>query len=323
MAVSSFLIDKLLTVNPVSLLSTIGLIVLTFIALKLLIVVNDFIKVRAQLRCVPGPEMSGVFGDARLVWDFKLNKPSGTAIFSVGKQLADKFRSSGFFKVRGGNQHLVVVHQAEHFEKILSKSSMVEKGDMYRDGGHDWLGDGLLTSNGDLWRIHRLLLNNAFHTQIIDNSIVAINERSMVLRDKLFSKDVNEDTSKYLYLGMFDILMETAMGVKLDVINNPDLNYVVEMHRLTELLVEKLTNPFYAVSKLLFYLSSDGREYRKCIRNMHSFTGGLIKKRILEISSGKTDENENTIKKSKKRLAFLDLVLDLHFKGHLTEREVR
>lgn len=61
----------------------------------------------------------------------------------------------------------VVLFEPADIQVVLSSSKHLEKTHFYRML-HNFIGDGLITSDGDRWKIHRKILQPAFHLQILD-----------------------------------------------------------------------------------------------------------------------------------------------------------
>ena len=71
-----------------------------------------------------------------------------------------------------------------NFQAILSSKSSVDKSAEYRFL-RPWLGLGLLTSNGSLWKSRRRMLTPAFHFKILEDFAPVMNEQSNILVNNL------------------------------------------------------------------------------------------------------------------------------------------
>jgi cytochrome P450 len=71
----------------------------------------------------------------------------------------------------------------------------------------DWLGKGLLTSTGPLWRNRRKLLTPAFHFKILEDFLPIFNEQSDVL-----VKVLREATDKE-FIDIFDVIIPCTLDV--------------------------------------------------------------------------------------------------------------
>ncbi len=71
----------------------------------------------------------------------------------------------------------------------------------------DWLGKGLLTSTGPLWRSRRKLLTPTFHFKILEDFMPIFNEQSDVL-----VKVLREATDKE-FINIFDVIIPCTLDV--------------------------------------------------------------------------------------------------------------
>ena len=248
-------------------------------------------------------------------------------------RLAKEYHKERIYRLRFGFKHEVYLFTAENIEAVLSKSSLIDKSVDY-DILKKWLGNSLLTSSGNEWRQRRKILTPTFHFKILEDFIPLINEHSIVLCNKLIAKSDDEDISSYLSSCTLDIIMETAMGVKLNAQTQEDVPYVTALHRFGEIFAERSTAPWMWYP-ILFDNSRIGKEFYAQIKILHEFTRSVVRKRKEELIGPKNglSDPENRSNglygdlnaQKKQRLALLDLLLEMHLNDpkSLSEEAIR
>ncbi|OXA37578.1 Cytochrome P450 4C1 [Folsomia candida] len=113
-----------------------------------------------------------------------------------------------------GSKPYVMIVDAEGTQKILSSTKYIEKGLDYKKV--KWLlGEGLVTSNGHVWREDRKLLSPAFKYQSFDGFLAHFNNHSKILteilRDKL-TPGKGQDLHPFLCGATMDFITESALG---------------------------------------------------------------------------------------------------------------
>lgn len=72
---------------------------------------------------------------------------------------------------------------------------------------HNFLGNGLITSNGDRWSFHRRLIQPTFHLSILERFIDTFADASQALCETLQERAMEEiDIGKYANVCVMDIL---------------------------------------------------------------------------------------------------------------------
>lgn len=100
----------------------------------------------------------------------------------------------------------LVVLQPEDLQLILSSKKHTDKTFFYKLM-HNFLGNGLITSNGDRWAVHRRLIQPTFHLSILERFIDTFADASQALCDSLQNSVTNEiDIGKYANICVMDIL---------------------------------------------------------------------------------------------------------------------
>ncbi|KAK2546756.1 Cytochrome P450 4V2 [Acropora cervicornis] len=116
------------------------------------------------------------------------------------------------------------------------------------------------------------------------------------------------------------------MGSSLKVQENADSPYVNAVVRISELVHKRQRSPWMWYDSL-YNLTPSGREHSKCLKILHDFTNMVIDERIAEREAKKSgaqksqEDHENVEENAltrKKRLAFLDLLLEAYGNGEIS-----
>uniref|UniRef100_A0A8W7NZQ3 Cytochrome P450 n=1 Tax=Anopheles coluzzii TaxID=1518534 RepID=A0A8W7NZQ3_ANOCL len=137
-------------------------------------------------------------------------------------------RIQGFSRAWNGPLPYVMISKASAVERILGSQKHIEKSHDY-EFLKPWLGTGLLTSAGKKWHPRRKILTPAFHFKILDDFVDIFQEQSAVLVKRLEAELGNEqgfNCFPYVTLCALDVVCETAMGRQVNAQCNSDSDYV-------------------------------------------------------------------------------------------------
>lgn len=130
-------------------------------------------------------------------------------------------------KAWGLNRLFVASGDIELNEQLLSSTVHISKLDVY-SLLHDWLGVGLLMSDGRKWHSRRKIITPTFHFKILEEFLEVFDSQSTVLIDCLAEKadgkttmDVYPMISRYT----LDVIAETAMGTKVNAQTDTNMAY--------------------------------------------------------------------------------------------------
>ncbi|KAL1117711.1 hypothetical protein AAG570_004026 [Ranatra chinensis] len=236
-------------------------------------------------------------------------------------------RKYGFCKAWFAHRPYVFVSKATSLEPILGNGKFLEKSHEYTFL-HQWLGTGLLTSSGHKWQTRRKILTPAFHFRILDDFLEVFWEQSCILTKILEDRGPYGETFNlfpFITLCALDIICETAMGQKVNAQISSSSEYVKAVYELSS-LVQNRQAKIWLQPEWMFRLSSSFSNHRRCVRTVHEFSNRvselkkidiirtlLCKQFILKINLG-----------GKKRLAFLDLLLESSQEGKiLSDEDIR
>ncbi|XP_054422118.1 cytochrome P450 4V2 [Pteronotus mesoamericanus] len=240
-------------------------------------------------------------------------KPDGAGFFQQLIEYTERYRHLPLFTLWLGPIPLLPMYNTEVAEAILSNSRQIDKSYLYKFL-EPWLGLGLLTSTGSKWRSRRKMLTPTFHFTILEDFLDIMNEQANILINK-FEKHVNGEAFNcfvYIALCALDIICETAMGKNIGAQTNDDSEYVRAVYRMSDIIHRRMKTPWLWLD-YLFLMFKEGREHKRTLQIVHTFTNNVINERAKELERAKEhrrDDGETTTSR-KKRRAFLDLLLNV------------
>uniref|UniRef100_A0A915JWX6 Cytochrome P450 n=1 Tax=Romanomermis culicivorax TaxID=13658 RepID=A0A915JWX6_ROMCU len=222
-------------------------------------------------------------------------------------------------------QPYVAIYGPEEAEIILTSNKHINKSYIY-EFLHPWMGLGLLTSYAEKWRPRRKLLTPTFHYDILKDFVDVFNQQAKVLVKLLELKSGQEAFNMYQYITLcaLDIITQTAMGKCVNAQTNQQSDYVKAVYKLNDIIHERQKKPWFW-NDFMFYKIGRGKEHDWCLSVLHGFTKHVIEERDAEIKAhgGFQQMFKQTAGGSKKRLAFLDLLLEMVDQGNLTLKDVQ
>ncbi|XP_032765672.1 cytochrome P450 4F6-like [Rattus rattus] len=173
-----------------------------------------------------------------------------------------------------------------------------------------WLGDGLLVSAGEKWSRQRRLLTPAFHFDILKPYVKNFNKSVNIMHAKwqrLTAKgSARLDMFEHISLMTLDSLQKCVFSFDSNCQESPS-EYIAAIQELSSLIVKRHHQPFLYMD-FLYYLTANGRRFRKACDLVHNFTDAVIRERRRTLSSQSVDEFLKSKTKSK-TLDFIDVLL--------------
>jgi len=342
------------------------ILLLVDLAIRKLLKIRDF---RRKIDVLPGPPAQNLFlGNIPMkVLSLFTSKSQRAAEEFYTSQIQSVlghtliYKNHPFFRLWIGQEPVVCVWKPEIVETVLSDSFLLEKSYHY-DYLRPWLGNGLLTSPGKIWRPRRKLLVPSFHFNILQAFVPVFDRKSRHLVHSIklkLSKRIPDldgadaepsvivDITPTITACTLDAICETIMGVSIDAQENPNNDYCQSIYTVGETFLERIIQPRYWLNSI-FRLTELGKLYRYHLNKLHSFTRGVIaeKKKSarerdsseavefdmmgtkLKVLEQSTVESYRSVKKDAPKLpkAFLDLLLDKVTSAgeqSLTDEEIR
>uniref|UniRef100_A0A6P7GKR7 Cytochrome P450 4C1-like n=1 Tax=Diabrotica virgifera virgifera TaxID=50390 RepID=A0A6P7GKR7_DIAVI len=182
---------------------------------------------------------------------------------------------------------------------------------------NNWLGTGLLTSNGSKWHTRRKMLTPAFHFNILQKYLEVFNKETEILLDEL-DKDAGKEYINVLKpitdFTLFSI-GESALGVSLREKNCDE--YKKAVHEHGKIAAYRITKPILYLD-FIFNMLPKGRTLQKYVKTLHDLSTNVIRERE---QSKLMDAEGNFSYSKRKRLALLDLMLEARAAGEDIDEE--
>jgi cytochrome P450 family 4 len=258
-----------------------------------------------------------------------------------------------------GPKLLVFLVDPRDIELILSSQVYLDKSPEYRFF-EPWLGNGLLISSGHKWRAHRKLIAPTFHLNVLKSFIDLFNDNSRYCCEKMKKLNGKTfDCHDYMSECTVEILLETAMGVSKKTQDQSGFEYAMAVMKMCDILHLRHTKA-WLYPDILFNLTKYAKNQIKLLETIHNLTKKVIRSKKEAFSKGtrgslakpttKVEEEAKPIKPAKlttveglsfgqsaglkddldadendigekKRLAFLDLLLESAENGALISDE--
>ncbi|XP_072165421.1 cytochrome P450 4V2-like [Diadema setosum] len=207
------------------------------------------------------------------------------------------------------------IYAAKHMEAILNNSRHMDKGFGY-DFVKPWLGLGLLLSSGKKWFHRRKMLTPAFHFSILQNFMDVYNEQSNILAEKIGAFADKSNPVNIFPLVTYcalDVICDTAMGKNINAQGDSDNEYVRAVQGMSEITLMRFKSPLLWYDPI-FRLTKAGARHKKYLEILHGTTRSMIQRRLNQAVKPNDIRNgdEGAVAGKKKRLAFLDLLIQMH-----------
>ncbi|CAH0727374.1 unnamed protein product, partial [Brenthis ino] len=244
------------------------------------------------------------------------------ALFNYFRDLPKTYKD--LYRLKLGTMKSVLILNPEDVETVLTNTKHNKKGYLYFFL-RPWLNDGLLLSSGEKWYERRKILTPAFHFNILRHFSTILIENTEKFIESLESEVDKQKTDIYPFIANMTLnsICETAMGTQLDEeTSGIGQRYKDAIHTLGTYILYRGQRVWFH-SDFLFNLSSVGRKQKDLLILLATFRDHVIKQRrdngnyknlYAEVMN---DPEEDFYSHKKKRLAMLDLLLDIEEQGKI------
>uniref|UniRef100_A0A8C4YLT4 Uncharacterized protein n=1 Tax=Gopherus evgoodei TaxID=1825980 RepID=A0A8C4YLT4_9SAUR len=167
-----------------------------------------------------------------------------------------------------------------------------------------WIGQGLLILNGPKWFQHRRLLTPGFHYDLLKPYVTMMADSVRVMLDKweqLITQDKSVELFEHVSLMSLDSIMKCAFSYQSNCQTDRSVQAVMDLSLMVQ---QRIQTPLHH-NHLVYWLSSQGRQFRKACRLAHKHTDKVIRERKESLK----DEQEHEKIQRRRQPDFLDILL--------------
>ncbi|CAJ0590252.1 unnamed protein product [Cylicocyclus nassatus] len=262
----------------------------------------------------PGPEALPLIGCAHQ-FSFDSHKFSHQ-MEETFEKYCEGNHGNGIFRMWIGPVPVVFICRADAAKALLENSKEISKPAEGYTRLQEWLGLGLLTRNGDMWRTRRKMLTPAFHFSILSDFLPIFNKETSILLQQFSQFADTEkavDVLPLIKLCSLDVICESAMGVNIRAQIGHNKEYVESVRELCQLLWDRERLP-WLWPELFWILSGRAARCERALGIVKGFTRAVITKRKEQRKLQRRDPN--------RKPAFLDLLLDMQESNCLSDNDI-
>ncbi|TKR87421.1 hypothetical protein L596_011821 [Steinernema carpocapsae] len=294
-----------------------------FLLPKLCVLLRERLKLVELIDRIPGPPAIPLLGCA---YAFKLdNIEFVDQVEEWGQKYAFGSEGSGMMRTWLGPLPVVMVCRDAIVKKVLDNSRNISKPSLMYSFLSRWLGTGLLTSYEGKWHSRRKLLTPAFHFNILNRFVPIFSKQSEVFVEQIKKHaEENEEFDLFPYIKRcaLDIICETAMGAEIGAQTGKNLEYVNAVAAMSRLIWHHERLPWMWV-KPIWYSSGNGFAFDEALEVTLQFTKKIIAERQKAFKKIGTFYPQNEENVGTRKLAFLDLLLNMQAKNQLSDEDFR
>lgn len=185
---------------------------------------------------------------------------------------------SGWF----GHRLIIAIVNPKDIEVFLSSSELITKSEEY-NYFEPWFGNGILISNGKMWKHQRKLIAPTFHLNVLKRFMNEFNENSQKVIERM-RKNLGKQIDCHDYMSeiMVETLLETVMGVKLEDQGKKCSTYATSVLRMCDIIHTRQIK-LWLRGDFIFKWTKMAKEFDKNLNIILNMTNSVFKKKKEEI----------------------------------------
>ncbi|XP_028031815.1 cytochrome P450 4V2-like isoform X1 [Bombyx mandarina] len=234
-------------------------------------------------------------------------------LFDLGEECERKGGVIGFYV--GAQRHFVIVDPED---ALTAANSSLSKHAIFKQA-EPWLGNGLITSGGSTWKMHRKLMNPAFHLNVVLGYLDLFNNQARSLVENLEDEVDKEPFNVFQYLSQTSLktICSTAFGINVDQDSEFCNKYIHACEKLIGIQTRKFQN-IWLQSDLIYRLSGFKKKEDELIKYVHQLSNSIVQRKRME-----RKERHKEVKSATKMQSLIDLLLNLSGDQVFSQEDIR
>nr|DAB41768.1 TPA_inf: cytochrome P450 CYP405A14 [Calycopis cecrops] len=199
------------------------------------------------------------------------------------------------FRMSVGFEDWIMLSNVDDVATILNHTSELSKPLERNVAMKPFFGNSVSSSEGDRWRTTRKLMTPSFHFNTLEKRVDDVNKYCVQLFNQLDNFEGREvEIYKYLRPYMFDILCDSLMGVKSNLMDNLDDPYLEASRKVIGIVTENYFS-YWRNIRPIFVLTPIYRDMMDTIKTIRNTSSDIINRRREKINQIKEDLINNNL----------------------------
>ncbi|KYN04056.1 PREDICTED: probable cytochrome P450 4aa1 [Cyphomyrmex costatus] len=279
---------------------------LAFLAIIYVIyALKNYVRILRFIFTLDGPKTVPILGNVNAILE-------GNLIQRMTNEIQDYGR---IFRLWVTFLPYIMIVEPEDIQVVLNNVKHTQKIFFYKLFDN-FLGKGLITQNVEQWKVHRRLLQPAFHRHVLEKFVGIFSEYADRLVDKLLEKNGKDiNITVFINNSVYDILHETVLGTPTNQRRNDDDPF----RKGQVMMVYRLARPWLLID-WIYQLTAAGKSEEQQRRNIFNFCLRKMKeKREFLKKNDSLIADDSTIR----RTSLLEYMVEINERNpEFTERDI-
>jgi hypothetical protein len=189
---------------------------------------------------------------------------------------------------------VVALTDPDAIENVVKHDKLLSRGYIARKLLEPVFRNGLLCSEGDIWRKHRKIISSALHINILETFVENFAKNSDILANKLkvlADGFTAHDIAPYLTRCSLDIIIQTISTSDKSAQNENDVSRLNNITNIIDMIAIRVAKPWFYID-WIFNASELGKKFYKAVQFIHeSINEDILKNRRMRETADNRDPN--------------------------------
>ncbi|XP_032677368.1 probable cytochrome P450 4aa1 [Odontomachus brunneus] len=288
----------------------------TYIALLVVIYVLyavwDYIRILRFIFTLDGPRAVPIFGNVGLIFGGNLMQKLENDMLNYGR----------IFRIWLTCLPYVMLVQPDDIQMVLSSMKHTRKICFYKLL-HNFIGKGLISLEVNKWKLHRKILQPAFHLHVLERFVGTFGEHANRLADKLLEQNA-EDVNLTTFINNcgYEILTETVLGIPISRGHSNELDNA-PFRKGKVMVPYRFTRPWLLID-WIYRLTTAGKSEERQQKDLFDYCFKKMKEKrefLQKNGSSLTDDETNAA--TTRKISLLEYMVEMNNKNpHFIEQDI-